>query len=42
MKEDTDEEMNSTEGMIREANNEEGKVSKMDRKPNNMDSKANG
>lgn len=41
-KEDTDKEMNSTEGMVREANNEEEKVSKMDRKPNNMDSKANG
>lgn len=42
MKEDTDKEMNSTEGMVREANNEEEKVSEMDRKPNNMDSKANG
>lgn len=42
MKEDTDKEMNSAEGMIREANNEEGKVSKMDRQPDNTDSKANG
>lgn len=42
MKEDTDKEMNSTKGMVRKANNEEEKVSKMDGKPNNMDSKANG
>lgn len=41
MKEDTDKEMNSAEGMAREANNEEEKVSKMDRK-SNMESKANG
>lgn len=39
MKEDTDKEMNSTEGMVREVNNEEEKVSKMDRKPNNIHSK---